>query len=170
MKKTASSKLVLTSLLAAISLGVYALESLIPPVVPVPGVKLGLANAVSLIALYILGGKCAFAVVFIRIFLSSLLFGQPISLIFSISGGLVSFGVMFLLKRFFDDGNIWALSVFGAFGHNIGQIVAAVIITSELAVAYYFLLLVISSVITGVFTGVCAQYAVKMIKKQFKYR
>ena len=166
MKKHNLSKLVLTSLLAAISLGVYALESLIPPVVPVPGVKLGLANAVSLIALYILGGKCAIAVVFIRIFLSSLLFGQPVSFLFSVSGGLISFGVMFLLKRFFDDNNIWALSVFGAFGHNLGQIAAAVIITSELAVAYYFLFLIISSVITGVFTGICAQYAVKMLRKQ----
>ena len=159
-----SSKLVLTSVIAAISLGVYAIESLIPPIIPIPGVKLGLANAITLIALYVLGAKCAFGVLFVRIFVSSLLFGQPISLIFSISGGLMSFGVMFFLKRFMDEENIWAISVFGAFAHNLGQIIAAIIITGQLGVAYYFLFLVISSVVTGVFTGLCAQNAIKKLK------
>jgi len=160
-----SSKLVLTSVIAAISIAVYILESLVPPIVPVPGVKLGLANAITLIALYILGAKCAFGVLLVRIFISSLLFGQPVSLMFSISGGLLSFGVMFFLKHIMCDDNIWAISVFGAFAHNFGQIVSAVIITSQLEVAYYFLILIISSVITGVFTGVCAQSAIKKIKK-----
>ncbi|MBR3932854.1 MAG: Gx transporter family protein [Clostridia bacterium] len=160
-----SSKLVLTSVIAAISLAVYALESLIPPIVPVPGVKLGLANAITLIALYVLGAKCALQVLAVRIFIASLLFGQPVSWIFSISGGLLSFGVMFFLKRFVDDCNIWALSVFGAFAHNLGQIVVAIVITGQIEVAYYFLILVISSVITGVFTGICAQSAIKKLKK-----
>lgn len=160
-----SSKLTLTSVIAAISIGVYAVESLIPPIVPFPGVKLGLANAITLIALYVLGAKCAFGVLFVRIFISSLLFGHPISLIFSISGGLISFGVMFFLKKFMSEDNIWAISVFGAFAHNLGQIAVAIVITGQLSVSYYFLLLVISSVVTGVFTGICAQSAVKKLKK-----
>ena len=159
-----SSKLVLTSVIAAISLAVYVLESLVPPIVPVPGVKLGLANAVTLIALYVVGTKCALGVLLLRIFISSLLFGQPVSLMFSISGGLLSFGVMFFLKLFMCDENIWAISVFGAFAHNLGQIGAAIIITGQFAVAYYFLILVISSIITGVFTGICAQTAIKKLK------
>ena len=160
-----SSKLVLISVIAAISLAVYALESLIPPIVPVPGVKLGLANAITLIALYVLGGKYALQVLVVRIFISSLLFGQPVSWMFSISGGLLSFGVMFFLKKIMDDCNIWAISVFGALAHNLGQIVMAVTITGQFEVAYYFLILIISSVITGVFTGVCAQTTIKKLKK-----
>lgn len=165
MKNKRPSQLVLISLMAALSLGLYALESLIPPIVPVPGVKLGIANVITLICLYILGTKAAFGVLLIRVFLSSLLFGQPVSLVYSLFGGILSFVTMVALKKVFCQSNIWAISVFGAFGHNLGQIIAAVIITSEFMVAYYFLFLIISSVITGVFTGLCAQSAIKKLEK-----
>ena len=165
MKEKKLFSLVLVSVMAALSLGLYALESLIPPIVPVPGVKLGLSNIITLICIYIIGRKAAFAVLLIRIFLSSLLFGQPVSLVFSLFGGILSFVVMAILIRFFDKSNIWAISVFGAFSHNFGQIIAAVIITRELSVAYYFLFLIISSVVTGVFTGICAQAAIKKLEK-----
>ena len=165
MKNKRPSQLVLISLMAALSLGLYALESLIPPIVPVPGVKLGIANVITLICLYILGTKAAIGVLLIRVFLSSLLFGQPVSLVFSLLGGILSFVTMAALKKAFCKSNIWAISVFGAFGHNLGQIIAAVIITSEFMVVYYFLFLIISSVITGVFTGLCAQSAIKKLEK-----
>lgn len=165
MKEKKLSSMVFVSVMAALSLGLYALESLIPPIIPVPGVRLGLSNVITLICIYIIGRKAAFAVLLIRIFLSSLLFGQPVSLVFSLFGGVLSFAVMALLKRFFDKSNIWAISVFGAFSHNFGQIIAAILITSELSVAYYFLFLVISSVVTGVFTGICAQTAIKKLEK-----
>jgi len=157
--------LVLVSVMAALSLGLYALESLIPSIVPVPGVKLGLSNVITLICIYIIGRKSAFAVLLIRIFLSSLLFGQPVSLLFSLFGGILSFAVMAILKSFFDKSNIWTISVFGAFAHNFGQIIAAVLITNELSVAYYFLFLIISSVLTGIFTGISAQMAIKKLEK-----
>lgn len=165
MKSVNTRKLVLASLMAAFSLGLYALESLIPPIVPIPGVKLGLANVITLICLYTLGTRLSFAMLCVRIAISSLLFGTPMSLLFSISGGLLSFVVMLVLKKYISDENIWALSVFGAFGHNIGQVAMAVIVTSQLSVAYYFLFLIISSVVTGVFTGICAQTAVRHVKR-----
>lgn len=165
MKEKKLSSMVFVSVMAALSLGLYALESLIPPIIPVPGVKLGLSNVITLICIYIIGRKAAFAVLLIRIFLSSLLFGQPVSLVFSLFGGVLSFAVMATLRSFLDKSNIWAISVFGAFAHNFGQIIAAVLITSELSVAYYFLFLVISSVVTGVFTGICAQTAIKKLEK-----
>lgn len=165
MKRTKYFYLAHLSVMASLSLGLYALESLIPPIVPVPGVKLGLANVITLICIYIIGTKSALAVLLVRIFLSALLFGQPVSLVFSLFGGLLSFFAMAILKRFLCEENIWAISVFGAFFHNLGQIIAAVIITSELSVAYYFLFLIISSVITGAFTGICAGWSVKKLKK-----
>ena len=165
MKHTTTKKLVLASLMAALSMGLYALESLVPPIVPIPGVKLGLANVITLICLYVIGAKLSFAVLSVRIALSSLLFGSPMSLLFSISGGVLSFVVMLVLKKYISHENIWALSVFGAFGHNLGQVAMAVVVTSQLSVAYYFLFLIISSVVTGVFTGICAQSAVRHLKR-----
>ncbi len=167
MKAIHTKKLVLISLMASLSLGLYSLESLIPPLVPVPGVKLGLANVITLICLYIINIPGAFAVLFIRIGLSSLLFGHPMSFIFSLSGGLFSFAVMVILKKIMSRDNIWAISVFGAFAHNIGQILAAIIITSQLSFMYYFLVLIISSILTGVFTGVLAQNFIKKYKNVF---
>ena len=119
MKEKKLFSLVLVSVMAALSLGIYALESLIPPIVPIPGVKLGLSNVITLICIYIIGRKAAFAVLLIRIFLSSMLFGQPVSLVFSLFGGIIAFFVMAILKSFFDKSNIWAISVFGAFAHNL---------------------------------------------------
>ena len=160
-----TSKLVSTALVAAVSLGVYALESAIPPLVAIPGVKLGLANAITLISLYTLGSTYTLWALVIRIIISSLLFAHPVSFLFSISGGLTAFAAMSALKRFFDHDSVWALSVFGAFAHNIGQIVVAIIITKQLAIAYYFLILVISSVVCGVFTGICAMYCIKKLNR-----
>ena len=72
-------KTVLVALMACLALGIYALESIVPPIVPIPGVKLGLANVVTLVAIYVLGCRAAFATLLIRIVLSSLLFGQAMS-------------------------------------------------------------------------------------------
>ena len=165
MIKSKTSQLILIALMSAISLGLYALENLIPPIVPVPGVKLGLANIVTLVCMYILDTRSAFVVLLVRILISTLLFGQPVSFVFSLFGGVLSFLTMAFLKRFMDKSNIWAISVFASFAHNAGQIIAAIIITGEYTVAYYFLFLVISSVITGVFTGVSAQTVIKKFEK-----
>lgn len=158
-------KTVLAALLACMALGIYALESIIPPIVPVPGVKLGLANTVTLVALYALGRRSAFAVLAVRILLCALLFGQPMSFLFSLAGGVLCYAAMCIAARFLDRSQMWAVSIFGAFFHNLGQIAVAIAVTSQLAVAYYFLFLIISSVITGAFTGFCALYCLKLIEK-----
>lgn len=160
-----TKKLVLISLFVCLSITVYAIEGLIPTLVPVPGVKLGLANIITLTAIYILGKKEAFLILILRIALTTVLFGQVMSLWFSLAGGVLSFGIMALLSRFMDECNIWAISVFGAFGHNIGQIAVAVIVTRQLAVAYYFLFLVISSIVTGILTGVCAKMCITKARR-----
>ena len=165
MKNNKTTRLILIALMSSISLALYGIETFIPPLVPLPGVKMGLANVVTLVCMYVLNVRASFVVLLVRIALSSILFGQPVSFLFSLSGGVLSFCTMALLKRYTDESNIWALSVFGSFAHNLGQIIAAVIITGELSVAYYFLFLIISSVITGVCTGACAQTAIKKLKK-----
>lgn len=158
-------KIVLTALFACVAMGLYALESCLPPVIPVPGVKLGLANIVTLIVFYVLGKKYAFSQLVLRIAMTALLFGHVMTLAFSIAGGIFSFALLCIVSRFLDEDAMWATGVFCAFAHNAGQILVAVFITSQCAVMYYMLFLVISSVITGIFTGLSAKYCVRIIKK-----
>ena len=160
-----TKKLIIISMFVCMSMGLYALESIIPPPVPFPGVKPGLANAVTLICIYILGKKEAFFTVLIRIVLSTLLFGQMMSFWFSLSGGILSFVIMALLSLFMDECNIWAISVFGALSHNIGQIFVAFLITGQTAVFYYFPIMIVSAIVTGVFTGICAKLCINRARK-----
>lgn len=159
-------KTVLVALLACLALGIYALESIVPPIVPIPGVKLGLANVITLVTIYVLGFRAAFATLFIRIALSSLLFGQAMSFLFSLAGGVLCWVAMCFSSRFFDISQVWIVSVFGALFHSLGQIIVAIAVTSELAVAYYFLFLIISSIIAGTFTGICASYCIRFLKNK----
>ena len=157
-------KMVLVALFSSLAIGIYALESLIPPIIPLPGVKLGLSNIITLVAIYTLGKKEAFATLMIRIIVSSLLFGQTMSFFFSITGGLLCFLSISISSKFLDKSQIWATSIIGALSHSLGQILVAIIITGQVAVAYYFLIMEISSIITGLFTGLCASYCVKRLQ------
>lgn len=148
-----------------LSLGIYALESIIPPLIPFPGVKLGLANIITLVSIYVIGRKEALLIVVGRIFLSSLLFGQVMSFWFSFAGGMISFVAMAILSYFMDESNIWAVSVFGAFFHNMGQFAVAMVITGQYALLYYFLVMIISAVFTGVFVGICAKLCINKARK-----
>jgi len=162
---TNTRKNVLTALFACAAMGLYALESCIPPVVPVPGVKLGLSNIVTLVVFYTLGKRAAFAQLGLRILMTALLFGHVMTLAFSVAGGVMSFAAVCVCAHFADESQLWATGVFAALAHNAGQVIMAVLITEEITVAYYFLVLIISSVITGIFTGMCAKYCVRLMNK-----
>lgn len=158
-------KIVLTALFSAVALGIYVLESMIAPISAIPGVKLGLANVVTLVAVYTIGKRGAFATLIIRIALSSLLFGHMMSFFFSLAGGIACYGAVCVFQKLLDRSQMWALGIISAFAHNLGQIIVAIAITSQLAVAYYFLFMILASIITGAFTGVCAMYCVKILEK-----
>ena len=139
-------------------------ESLIPPLAMVPGVKIGLANIVTVFLLYTLGIRAAGAVSLIRVLLSALLFGNVQSLIFALSGALLSFVVMIVAKHLLPFGTV-GVSVLGAIAHNAGQIIAAVIVMETLGVAYYFIPLVISGTLGGVLVGIVAAVITKRLQK-----
>ena len=123
--KMNARKTVLIALFSCLALGIYALEMLISPIVPIPGVKLGLSNVIVLVAMYILGKKEAFCVLMLRILLSFLLFGQVMSFFFSLGGGMMCFLAMSLASGFLDRSQIWAVSMIGAIFHSLGQIIVA---------------------------------------------
>ena len=142
-------------------------ESLIPPLVAVPGVKIGLANIVTVFLLYTLGARAAGAVSLVRVLLSALLFGNVQSLIFALSGAVLSFVVMLIAKRLLPFGKV-GVSVLGAVAHNAGQVAAAVIVMETAALAYYFIPLVISGTIAGVFVGILAAIITTRLEKVIK--
>lgn len=138
------------------------LESLIPPLVAVPGVKIGLSNTVSLFVLYSLGAPSAIAVSFIRVCLSSLLFGSAASFIYSLSGACLSLAVMIVFKKIAIFSEI-GVSVLGGVFHNVGQVLAAIAVMQTPAIAVYLAPLTVSGVLAGILVGVLAGILLKKI-------
>ncbi len=164
MAKT--KRLSLMAMLTAVSLIIFVIEAQIPPIVPVPGVKLGLANIITLTAMVLLGRKEAGLILLCRIVLGSVFAGGVSGFLFSIAGGVLAYAVMCLLLRAFRDKLIWVLSVFGAIGHNIGQLAVALLITGTPQIAlYYGPALLASGIITGAFTGFGAMFVLKALAK-----
>lgn len=152
-------KLTTLALYTTLSLAIYAVESAIPPLVPLPGVKLGLANIITLILLQRYTAKEAFLVLIARMLLSALLFGQVLSLLYSLAGGILSFAVMYPANRLLQKKLPFLTGALGGLFHNIGQILIAFAITATAGVFAYLPYLAISGIITGLFTGLCAHFA-----------
>ncbi len=152
------------ALLTAISLGIWVIEAQIPAPIPVPGVKLGLASVVTLAAMALLGRREALAVLVVRVLLACLFAGSVSAILFSLTGGLLSWAVMALTIGLFEEKLRWVVSVFGAVGHNAGQLLAAVAVTKTPALIAYAPALLISAIVTGVFTGVAAMYLIRAVR------
>lgn len=157
--------LILTAILTALALVAFTIEAAMPPLTPIYGIKLGLANIFTLFALYALGTRQAATVLFLRIILGSIFTGQLVSFIYSLTGGVLSFILIVLLKRFFPLKQVWVLSVLSAVMHNIGQLAAAVLMTGTVQILYYLPVLLISGIIAGAFTGLCAQLVLMRLNK-----
>lgn len=128
------------------------IEAVIPIPIPVPGVKLGLANLVSIVGLYTVGIKGTIAVSLVRIVLVGFTFGNLSSMIYSLAGGTVSLIFMILLKKTGKFSQV-GVSIMGGIGHNIGQLTAAALITETTGVFYYLPFLMVAGVIAGAVIG-----------------
>ena len=132
------------------------IELQIPSPVPIPGIKLGLANIITLFAVFEIGNVDAFLILLSRILLGGLFSGNPTAILYSLAGGILCFLVTILFKKIVTKKQIWVASVFGALAHNIGQMTVALIVTRTAALLGYLPVLMVSAVITGLFTGVAA--------------
>lgn len=157
-------KVVFSGVLAALALIFSYIEFLIPIPLPIPGIKLGIANSAIVVVLFLLGPVYAFFVGMIRIILSAALFGNMFSFFFSLAGFLLSFMVQSVLKRT-GKFSIVGISIAGAVFHNVGQIATAVIIMSSSGIAMYMPVLTITGIITGGLIGYLCQLIVKRIIK-----
>lgn len=155
--RLSTRQLTLCALLAAMALALSYLENLFPLslAVPIPGVKLGLANIVTVFALYALGPGEALLILLARCFLGSLFAGNMNALIFSLLGGLCAMGTMALLSRG-RKLSVYGVSVGGAAAHNCGQIAAAMLTLGSAAPLYYLPVLLAVSLLTGGLTGLAS--------------
>lgn len=164
MRKT--KKLVFLSLLTSLAIVVYIIEAQLPVLVPIPGVKLGLSNMVSLATLLIFGPGACLSVLSLRVVLGSLLTGSFSALLFSLAGGLLSnLGMILLYTLFKKHISIWVISMIGSILHNIGQLLVAAVVIQNLKIYYYLPILLVSGVITGFFVGLGAHFIETHIKK-----
>lgn len=143
---------------------IFILEAQISPIAPIPGIKLGLANVINLMALYMFGRKESFGILVLRIVLASAFMGNFSVFLYSFSGGVICFLFMSIARIFIPEERMWVTSIFGAAGHNIGQILIAVFISGTPQVIWYLPILLISAVITGAFTGITAQLTLKRLR------
>lgn len=154
-------RLAMLSLLTALALIIFIIELRIPDLIPIAGVKLGLANIITVYAVYSFSGKETLLLVVSRVILGSLFGGNVYALTYSLAGALVCLAGMLLLRKAITPDYLWLCSVIGAVLHNTGQIVVAVIMMRSFAVLSYYPLLIVSGCIAGLFTGICARFVLK---------
>ena len=121
-----SKKLTTMAMLTAISMIVFLIEAQIPLPIAIPGVKLGIANVITLFAIWTLGWKEAGAILIVRVVLGNLIIGNVMGMLYSLAGGVLCWLIMALLKPHMGRNQIWLMSIFGALGHNAGQLPVAV--------------------------------------------
>lgn len=152
MNKT--KQLTLCAVLIALALALSYTERFIPLqlLIPLPGIKLGLANIVTLIALYLLGTKSAFAILILRCVLGAVFGGGITGLLFSLTGGLLSMSIMAMTRKA-PCFSIYGVSILGAAAHNVGQICAAAVLMQSIYVGAYLPYLLVVALFTGFATG-----------------
>lgn len=153
-------KLTLLALLSAIALTIFMVEAQIPAPLPIPGIKLGLANIVTVFTVYTLGAKEGIAVLFVRIFLGAVFAGNFSTIFYSAAGGACAIGVTILLRKILTKKQLWVAGCLGAIAHSVGQMVMAITLLATPSLILYLPVMTVISIITGLFTGLCAQFLV----------
>ena len=153
-------KLTLLALLTAIALTIVMVEAQIPAIVPIPGIKLGLANIVTVFTVFALGPKEAVLVLAARIFLGAVFAGNFSTIFYSAAGGTLAIAVTIGLRKCLTKKQLWVAGALGAVAHSIGQMAMAVLLTSTPGLLAYLPVMIAVSIVTGTFTGLCAQFLV----------
>lgn len=161
-------KLTVMALLCAIALTIFMVEAQIPALVPIPGIKLGLSNIVTVFAVFALGSGEAAAILFVRIFLGAVFAGNFSTIFYSGAGGALAILVTILLRRVLTERQLWVAGCLGAVAHSVGQMAMAILLTGTPSLGVYLPIMILCSIITGLFTGLCAQILVSRGKNIWK--
>lgn len=158
-----TKKITLFSLFGAIAIIFGYIEMLFPVPLPIPGIKLGLGNIAVLVTLYIFNNKTAWFIMLIKVFVTSILFSTPLTLIYSLAGGILSLIIITIMKKF--NFNIITVSIGGGIFHNVGQLFTAGVILKNINILYYLPILIIAGSIMAVTVGVVSKIIIERLKK-----
>ena len=164
-KPTSVARLTRGALLTAIALTIFMVEAQIPAPIPIPGVKLGLANIITIYAMYVLGPADTLMILVSRIFLGAVFSGQMMTLLYSLGGGLSCYIAMLVLRKVISKEYLWLSSAISAVFHNFGQLLVAAGVMKTWAVVAYLPYLMLAAVCAGLFTGLCAQFLVRRLER-----
>ena len=153
-------KLTTLGLLTAIALTIFLVEAQIPAIVPLPGVKLGLANIVTVFTVFALCPKDGILVLISRIFLGAVFSGNFSTIFYSAAGGICAIAVTILLKKILRQNQLWVAGCLGAIAHSVGQMAIAMLLLGTPSLIVYLPVMIIISIITGLFTGFSAQFLI----------
>lgn len=162
-----AKKVAFYGLFLALALVAGYVERLIPINLGIPGVKLGLANIVTMVLLYSVGWQVAVIVSIARILLSGILFGSGFAIVYSAAGATCSILVMILLKKTQLFGSV-GVSVAGGVFHNVGQIIVAILVLETTSIGYYLPILIISGLAAGIFVGLLSGWLTMRLRTVLK--
>lgn len=154
-------------MLTALAFVFSYIEFLLPINLGVPGVKLGLANLVIIVALYTINARWACALSLVRILLAGFSFGNPASMIYSLAGGMLSLVIMIFAKKC-KIFSVTGVSILGGVFHNIGQIVVAIVVVETTGLLFYLPVLILSGTLAGVLIGILASILIRNLTKVIK--
>lgn len=163
-----TKKLVLMGLLTAIALTIFMVEAQIPVPIPIPGVKLGLSNIVTVFAVFIVGPGEGVLILTARVFLGAVFAGNFSTIFYSAAGGALAILSTILLKKILTEKQIWVCGCIGAMAHCLGQMAVAIVLTATPSLAIYLPVMLLCAMVTGAFTGLCAQLTVNRGRNLWK--
>ena len=161
-------RIVLLGLLTAIALTIFMLEAQLPALLPVPGVKLGLANIVTVFTVFLLGSREGVLVLAARVFLGAVFAGNFGTILYSAAGGALAIALTIGLKKILKENQLWVAGCAGAVAHSVGQMAVALWVSGTWGLLYYLPILIAVSIVTGLFTGLCAQFLLNRGKNFWK--
>jgi len=159
-------KTMVVSIFASIAVVLGIIESLIPFAVAIPGAKLGLGNIMVLTCLYFFNARDSLALIMLKTVITAFILGSFSTFLFSLMGALGSFAVMYaMLKLGRGNFSLLGISVVGGAMHNAGQLLAAAIVLGTTKIFYYFPILLVSGVVTGIFVGLAARHLIQALER-----
>lgn len=163
---TKTHKIIFVAMLVAQAMVLSIIEKMLPLNFAIPGAKLGLANIITLTCIYLFSFKQTLAIIFLRTIIASFVLGSPSSFLYSISGALLSFLVMYILILISKENiSTMGISMVGGVFHNIGQLIMAMFIIENANIFYYLPFLMITGIGTGIFVGLCVKYLLIYLKR-----
>lgn len=159
-----TKRLTRMGLLTALALILFTVEAQIPVPIPIPGMKLGLSNIITVYAMFCLSPLDTLGILLCRVILGSLLSGNLMTLLYSLSGGTACYLLMLIMRRHVTKKQIWVCSILGALAHNLGQMLCAAAVAKTPELFIYLPILLICGLFAGLFTGLCAQLVIRRLE------